>query len=63
MKMASINKQLNQKIETVFLMTDAEYSFISSSLIKNVAELGGDIEYFVPKIVADALREKYKNRR
>ena len=41
-------------------MTDAEYSFISSSLIKNVAELGGDIEYFVPKIVADAYGKNIK---
>lgn len=60
MQMASINKHLNEQIETVFLMTDAEYSFISSSIIKNVAELGGEIEQFVPGIVAEALREKYK---
>lgn len=60
MQMASINRHLDERVETVFLMTDAEYSFISSSIIKNVANLGGDIEQFVPTIVADALRKKYK---
>ncbi|MDK2823228.1 MAG: pantetheine-phosphate adenylyltransferase [Clostridia bacterium] len=60
MQMASINRHLDQRVETIFLMTDAEYSFISSSIIKNVAELGGDIEQFVPGIVVEALRKKYK---
>jgi len=60
MQMASINKYLDERIETVFLMADAKYSFISSSIIKSVAQLGGNIEHFVPGIVAEALREKYK---
>ena len=60
MQMASINKHLNDKIETIFLMSDAEYSFISSSIIKNVAKLGGNINHFVPDVVAKALQEKYR---
>ncbi|MFZ7104671.1 MAG: pantetheine-phosphate adenylyltransferase [Peptococcaceae bacterium] len=60
MQMASINRHLDERVETIFLMTDAEYSFISSSIIKNVGALGGNIEQFVPGIVAEALRNKYK---
>jgi len=60
MQMASVNHLLNEKVETVFLMTDAEYSFISSSIIKNVAALGGNIDHFVPMVVGEALRKKYK---
>ena len=62
MQMASINKHLNRRVETVFLMSDAEYSFISSTMIKNVARLGGDISHFVPEEVAVALKEKYKEK-
>lgn len=62
MQMASINKHLNNRVETVFLMSDAEYSFISSSMIKNVARLGGDIDHFVPKEAAIALKEKFKEQ-
>ncbi|MFZ5943213.1 MAG: pantetheine-phosphate adenylyltransferase [Bacillota bacterium] len=60
MQMASVNRHLDNKVETVFLMTDPEYSFISSSIIKNVAALGGDIQQFVPENVAQALKNKYK---
>jgi len=60
MQMASVNRHLDEKVETIFLMTDAEYSFISSSIIKNVASLGGDIRHFVPEIVEEALKKKYK---
>jgi len=62
MQMASVNHLLNEKVETVFLMTDAEYSFISSSIIKDVASLGGNIDHFVPMVVGEALRKKYKAR-
>ncbi|MDK2823589.1 MAG: pantetheine-phosphate adenylyltransferase [Clostridia bacterium] len=62
MQMGSLNRHLNNKVETVFLMADSEYSFISSSIIKNVAVLGGNIEQFVPDKVAEALREKKENR-
>lgn len=60
MQMAAINKHLNCKVETVFLMTAAEYSFVSSSIIKSVAMMGGDVDKFVPPVVVDALKDKYK---
>ncbi|NLT94662.1 MAG: pantetheine-phosphate adenylyltransferase [Clostridia bacterium] len=60
MQMASINRHLNENVETIFLMTDSEYSFISSSVIKNVAALGGDVSHFVPPAVEKALKKKFK---
>jgi pantetheine-phosphate adenylyltransferase len=57
-QMASMNRQLDDDIETVFLMASERYLFIASSLVKEVCKLGGDIEQFVPKDVAATLREK-----
>lgn len=58
-QMALMNKKLNPRIDTVFLMTDQKYSYISSSLIKQIAQLGGCIQGLVPNEVADALAQKY----
>lgn len=60
MQMAAMNRTLNANLETIFLMTDAKYSFISSSLIKKVACLGGKVDTLVPKIVIKYLEEKYQ---
>lgn len=57
---ALMNKQLNEEIETVILLADEKYRFLSSSLIKEVARFGGDISAFVPKVVNEAIKEKYK---
>lgn len=59
MQMALFNKDLAQGMETVFFIADAEYSFVSSSQIKNIAVLGGNVDKYVPKIVEQALQEKY----
>jgi pantetheine-phosphate adenylyltransferase len=58
-QMSLMNKKLNHNIETVFLMTSNEYLFISSSIIKQAASLGGCIEGLVSKEVAAALEKKY----
>lgn len=60
MQMAAMNRTLNKDLETIFLMTDAKYSFISSTLIKKVACLGGDVDTLVPKIVREYLEVKYR---
>ncbi len=57
-QMAAMNKELNDEIETVFLMTDASYIFLSSSLVKEVASFSGDIDKFVPQVVKEALIDK-----
>lgn len=58
--MAHMNAHLNPKAHTLFLATEAEDSFVSSSLIKEVASLGGDIRRFVPRVVAEALEASYR---
>jgi pantetheine-phosphate adenylyltransferase len=57
-QMALINKNLNEDIETFFLMAREENSYISSSLVRQVAQLKGDVSKFVPPSIAEALRKK-----
>lgn len=58
-QMALMNRKLDKRVETVFFMTSNEYVFTSSSLIKQVASLGGMPEGLVPSFVEAALRSKY----
>ena len=60
LQMAHMNKELNSDIETIFLPTNKKYSFVSSSLIKEVLVFGADVENFVPKQVLEALEKKTK---
>jgi pantetheine-phosphate adenylyltransferase len=59
-QMYLMNKKLDEKVETIFLMTANEYSFLSSSIIKQVAALGGCISGLVPPCVEEALKEKFR---
>ncbi|MHB8156793.1 MAG: pantetheine-phosphate adenylyltransferase [Desulfocucumaceae bacterium] len=59
MQLASMNKRLNNNLETLFLMTSGEYSFLSSSMIKQVAMLGGNVRGLVPELVYKHLCTKY----
>jgi pantetheine-phosphate adenylyltransferase len=61
-QMAHMNKSLNKKLDTLFMMTGRDYFFISSRTVKEVASLGGDVNGLVPKIVADRLADKFKIR-
>ncbi len=61
-EMALMNKKLAPDIELICLMTSSEYQFLSSSLIKEVAKLGGCLRGMVPDHVATALREKFSVR-
>jgi pantetheine-phosphate adenylyltransferase len=58
--MAMMTKKLYPKLEFVCLMSRMEYQFLSSSLLKEAASLGGDIEGLVPKHVAEALKKKFQ---
>lgn len=62
-QMALMNRHLSNELETVFLMTSAEFLFVSSSIVKEVARLGGDISGFVPEIVASRLKEFINEQR
>ncbi|MHA3775465.1 pantetheine-phosphate adenylyltransferase [Verrucomicrobiota bacterium sgz303538] len=58
-QMALMNRKLEPAIETIFLMPREEYTAISSRIVKEIAKLGGNVEAFVPPLVARALREKF----
>ncbi len=58
-QMALTNRKLNPEVETVFLTTGAEHMYLSSSLVKQVAKLGGDIREFVPACVVKDILQKY----
>ncbi len=60
MQITSMNRVLDENIETFFIMTNNQYSFLSSSIVKEVAKYGGNISELVPKQVEVALKEKYK---
>ena len=59
-QMALTNRKLNPAVETVFLTTNAEYMYLSSSLVKQVAQLGGDISDFVPSCILPDITEKFR---
>lgn len=61
-RMALTNKRLAPDVDTVFLMPAEEFTFISASIVKEVAYWGGDLSSFVPDIVAEALTEKFSER-
>lgn len=59
-QMVGMNRALNDEIEMVFLMAEAEHQAIASRLVKEIARMGGDITKFVPPGVATALTEKFR---
>lgn len=59
MQITSMNRVLDEQIETFFVMTKSQYSFLSSSIVKEVASYGGDVSKLVPPMVEKALQEKY----
>lgn len=59
-RVASANRRLAPEIETIFLNTKDEYSFLASSVVREVANLGGHYEEFVPAPVAEKIREKLR---
>ena len=60
-QMALMNRRLNPRIETVFLMAPEGFSYLSSRLVKEVFDLGGDVRGLVPPVVERRLREKRQN--
>lgn len=60
LQMAHMNRRLDTNVETVFMMPSEEYSFLTSSMVKEVASLGGSVKGLVPEEVEIALKEKFK---
>jgi pantetheine-phosphate adenylyltransferase len=59
LQMAHTNKTLNQEIETVFLATTKEYGFLSSSIVKEIAQFGGAIDHLVSQDIVEDMEQKY----
>ena len=59
-QLALMNRKLNEKVETIFMMPKDTYTFLSSRIVKEIARLGGDVSPFVPAHVRSALAEKLK---
>lgn len=57
LQMAGLNRELAPEIETIFLSPTTKYTFISASIIREIAKLGGDVSHFVPKLVELALKK------
>jgi len=60
MQLALMNRKLSNSIDTIFLLTSLKWIFLSSSIVKEVAKFGGNIDDLVPRVVAEKLREKFK---
>ena len=57
-QLALMNRKLNERVETIFMMPKDTYTFLSSRIVKEIARLGGDVSAFVPTQVKEALRKK-----
>ncbi|MCE5392981.1 MAG: pantetheine-phosphate adenylyltransferase [Acidithiobacillus sp.] len=58
-QLASIQRRMDQRVETLFLMTSDAHTFLSSSLVREISRLGGDVSAFVQPVVAEALRQRF----
>jgi pantetheine-phosphate adenylyltransferase len=62
LQMASLNRKLSDKIETFFMMSSTQYSYLSSSIVKQIAQFNGPISDLVPQEIEIALRAKYAKK-
>lgn len=59
-QLALMNRKLDERIETIFMMPKDTYTFLSSRIVKEIARLGGDVRQFVPQCVETALKERHQ---
>ena len=62
LQMALMNRRLNSDIETVFMMPSEEYTFLSSTIVKEVASFGSSVKGLVPEVVERALKQKFRKK-
>ena len=63
LQMSQTNHKIEPEIETLFLTTSLEFSFLSSTTVKEVASFGGDITQFVPEVIVRKIKEKMEERK
>ena len=63
LQMSQTNHKLNPDVETIFLTTSIEYSYLSSTTVKEIASYGGDITQFVPEVIVKKIKEKIEERK
>lgn len=63
LQMALMNRKLNNALVTVFLMPNEKYTYLNSSIVREIARLGGDVSDFVPPLVRKALKRKLKSQK
>ena len=61
-QMALMNRKLNERVETIFMMPRESYTFLSSRMVKELARLGGDVSSFVPAHVQAAMSKKFRKK-
>ena len=61
-QLALTNRRLNERVETIFMTPSETYTFLSSSIVREIASLGGDVSSFVPKSVELALKDKFPKK-
>ena len=62
LQLAQMNHVQNERVETLFLITNLNYSYLSSTIVKEIASYGGDISKFVPEQLMDRIYAKYKEK-
>jgi pantetheine-phosphate adenylyltransferase len=60
-QMTALNYQLDQELETLFIMSTPQHMYLSSSIVREIASMGGDVSRFVPPCVNEALRKKFNS--
>ena len=63
LQMALMNRKLNPGVQTVFLMPNERYTYLNSTIVREIARLGGDVTDFVPPVVKEALDNKFKKKK
>ena len=63
LQIAQTNRIVNPKLDTIFLTTNLKYSYLSSTIVKEVAQYNGDISHFVPPSIADRVRSKFSENK
>jgi pantetheine-phosphate adenylyltransferase len=63
LQMALMNRKLNPGVQTVFLMPNEKYTYLNSTIVREIARLGGDVTDFVPPVVKEALDKKFKKKK